>query len=104
MKARIPVAAASAVIALVCVPFVSDASRIPSRPLQPPEESYVISESDPWIPDNREPARMLQAPPMTDAVAPDTDVPLSPSIAARHTWQFHMLRLMRILRLGGILR
>lgn len=101
MKARVPVAVASTAILLCSIPIVSDASRIPSRPAVAPE---IRDDSDPWVPDNREPARMLQAPPIQSAVAPENGgTSLEPS-AVRHRWHVHLLRLLQALRLGGILR
>lgn len=103
MKSRIPVTAVSAVIVLTCAPVDSIASRIPTRSLEAVPSGYV-GESDPWVPDNRQPARMLQAPSITSAVAPDAaGTPAQPA-ATRRAWHVHLLHLLRFLFLGGILR
>jgi hypothetical protein len=103
MNAKVPAAVASAAIVLYCFPVASNASRLPSRLSEPPSQIFV-GDSDPWVPDNRQPARMLQAPPFTSAPAPDVDRPSDPPAVAHRTWYARLLRLLRVLGLGGFLR
>lgn len=60
MKARVLVLAAVAASVLAAVPRAAHAD-LPVKVLDPPGEHY-IGGGDPWVPDGRDPVRILAAP------------------------------------------
>lgn len=101
MKARTPLAAASAVATLLT--FAStpiEAALPPIWHLNGPEQVY-IGDSDPWVPDQSEPSGTLSAPNHDSAVARDGSSPAAPP---RDLWKLQLIRILRILRFGGIVR
>jgi hypothetical protein len=100
MNTRTSVAAAVAAAALLCaVPPVSG-EYVPSRP-QDPKHQYLDHDSDPWVPDGRDPGRAL--PQTYGEQSTDTRTPAVQPIR-REDWYRYVLRVLRTLALGGILR
>jgi len=101
MKAKYPVAVASAAIILYCMPAELGAARLPGKQSEAPYERY-IGDSDPWVPDTRDPNRIVRLPDRTSVSAVEGGAP--PSAASQSTWYGRLLRLIRVLRLGGAVR
>jgi hypothetical protein len=101
MKARTPLAAASAVAILLS--FAStpiEAALPPIWHLNGPERVF-IGDSDPWVPDQSEPTGTLRDPSRDSVVAPEG---LSPAARPRDLWKLQLVRILRILRFGGLVR
>lgn len=101
MKARTPLAAASA--AAILLTFTStplEAALPPIWHLNGPEQVY-IGDSDPWVPDQSEPSGTLAAGNHDSVVARDGS---SPAALPSNGWKLQLIRILRILRFGGIVR
>lgn len=101
MKARTPLAAASAVAMLLSIASTPlEAAIPPIWHLNGPESIY-IGDSDPWVPDQSEPTGILHEPNRDSVVVGEGT---SPAALPRELWKLQLIRILRILRLGGIVR
>ncbi|MBZ0269498.1 hypothetical protein K8I85_15195, partial [bacterium] len=98
--ARTPLAAASAVAILLSIASTPlEAAPPPIWHLDGPEE--VFMDSDPWVPDQSEPSGTLRDPSRDSVVVSEGS---SPAAAPRDLWKLRLIRILRLLRFGGIVR
>ena len=103
MKSRTFVAATSVAVVLWCVPSPTSADGIPSKPQNPTHEAY-IGESDPWVPDGRDPGRALASPPRLSVATDDRSGAITSPKLIERLWLRTMVRMLRTFGLGGALR
>lgn len=102
MKSRILVATAAVAIVLWCVPAPVGADN-PSKPMNPSDEPF-IGESDPWLPDGRDPGRAMATPPrVSTADDARSGANTTPNLVQR-VWLRTMIQMLRTFGLGGALR
>jgi hypothetical protein len=101
MKSRIPLAAASAAAILFSVASTPLEAAIPPTWHLGGPESVYIGDSDPWVPDQSEPSKTLLDPSRISVEAPDA---LPPAAPPRDLWKLQLIRILRLLRFGGIVR
>ena len=103
MKSRIFVATASVAVVLWGHPAPVGADDIPSKPQNPSGEAFT-GESDPWLPDGRDPTRALASPPMVSTSTDDRAAAITSPKLVERLWLRAMVRMVRIFGLGGALR
>jgi hypothetical protein len=99
MKSRLPIAALAAVAALWLAPSPATSTRIPTRPSI---DLGDVIESDPWVPDGRDPGRMVQL--RYQEVSTESRSGSLSLAAAQETWTWRILRALRALYVGGLVR
>ncbi len=93
--------AVALVAAVLCyTPEQADARRIPSKPAV--TDNSVVSDSDPWIPDGRDPGRALQQDFVEVSVEGRDSVDRQP--VRRENWYRYVLRVLRSWAVRGMLR
>jgi hypothetical protein len=94
-----PIAALAAVAAVWLAPSPATSTRIPTRPSV---DMGDVIDSDPWVPDGRDPGRMLQLRYQENSI--DSRSGSVSLVAAPETWTSRILRALRALYVGGLVR
>ena len=103
MNAKYTFAAAMAALILWCTPVAVQADRIPTKPLEPGDQHSI--ESDPWRPDAGDPRGLIVTNgPQTVSEPTDRSISQQQPAARPENWAKYVLRFLRVLMAGGVLR
>ncbi len=100
MKFRMPLAAVAAIVAVWLAPGPATSMRIPERPHE--DLGDVVHDSDPWVPDNRDPSGTLQG--GSVSISRESVTGTRTLASAQESWTWRLYRILRVLYSGGLAR